>query len=52
MQVETIRVVLPDGSEAVINKSDFDAERHTAAEAEAPKKKAPAKRRPRKKAAE
>ena len=50
MQVETIRVKLPDGTEAVINKSDFDAEQHTAADA--PKKKAPAKRRPRKQAAE
>ena len=29
MELETIKVVRQDGSEAVINKADFDAELHT-----------------------
>lgn len=36
MELETITVLLDDGTEAVINKADFDAEVHTLPASEKP----------------
>lgn len=47
MEVETIKVKLADGTEAVINKTDYDAQVHAlpAADKPAPKKRGrPAKK--------